>query len=331
MQHQPHSLAPWQHSHDFVNHNHKGERRTYYVLLLTIVTMLAEIIAGTLYGSMALLADGWHMGTHAAAFMITLFAYRYARKHANTDKFAFGAGKVSVLGGFTSAIALGLVALIMLVESVHRLFSPQQIQFNEAIFVAVIGLIVNLASVFLLKDDHHHDHHSHSHSHSHNHHDANEHTQHKGHTHHDDHNLKAAYFHVLADALTSLLAIIALFCGKYFGFNWMDAAMGVVGAVIITRWAYGLMLQTSPILLDAGIDNQYQRQIIETLEQDKDTKVSDIHIWKVSADHYAAAIAVVTSTPAEVTHYKQLLRNFDKLNHLTIEVQQCHHNEVASE
>ncbi len=323
MQHQPHSLAPWQHSHDFVSHNHKGERRTYYVLLLTIVTMLAEIIAGTIYGSMALLADGWHMGTHAAAFMITLFAYRYARKYANTDKFAFRAGKVPVLGGFTSAIALGLVALIMLVESVHRLFSPQQIQFNEAIFVAVIGLIVNVVSVFLLKDDHHHEHHSHSHSHSQ--HDANK------HDHHDDHNLKAAYFHVLADALTSLLAIMALFCGKYFGFNWMDAAMGIVGAVIITRWAYGLMQQTSPILLDASIESQYRQQIVETLEQDKDSQVGDIHIWKISADHYAAAISVVTSTPAEVTHYKQLLRNFDKLNHLTTEVQQCHRNEVASE
>ncbi len=307
------SLAAWKHKHDFVSLNHSGERRTYYVLCLTFVMMVAEIVAGTVFGSMALLADGWHMGTHAAAFMITIFAYRYARKHANSDGFSFGTGKVSVLGGFTSAVALGLVALVMLVESLQRLWSPEAIQFNEAIAVAVLGLIINIVSVFLLKDDHHHDHSHHHHGHA---------SDHQG-EHHHDHNLKAAYFHVMADALTSLLAIVALIFGKYLGWNWLDALMGIVGAVIITRWAYGLMKQTGPILLDQSIDDDYRQKIISQLETDNDDRVSDIHIWKVSADHYAAMISVVSAKPKLVEEYKQLLANFAKISHLTIEVNEC--------
>lgn len=296
-----HSIHKWQHSHNFSSQNRKGERRAYYVLVLTVITMVVEIIAGTIYGSMALLADGWHMGTHAVAFMITIFAYQYARNNANNESFTFGTGKASVLGGFSSAIALGLVALIMLGESVHRLMSPQEIQFNEAILVAVIGLSVNILSVFLLKEDHHHD----------------------GHAHHHDHNLKAAYFHVLADAFTSLLAIFALLAGKYWGLNWIDAVMGIVGSVIITKWAIGLIKQTGPILMDASIKPEYQNQIISILEMDEDNKVCDIHIWKVSADHYAAMISLVTHDPKPVDHYKQLLDKFDKIDHLTIEVNHC--------
>lgn len=297
------SLEQWQHNHDYVSINEQGERRTYYVLALTLVTMVAEIMAGILFGSMALLADGWHMGTHAAAFLLTIFAYRYAKKHANNDAFSFGTGKVSVLGGFTSAIALGLVASVMVIESLQRLASPEAIQFNEAILVAVIGLIVNIVSVFLLKDHHSHDHHH-------------------GHDHHHDHNLKAAYFHVLADALTSLLAIVALIFGKYFGLNWLDALMGIVGAVIITRWSYGLIKQTGPILLDSSIDQGYRQQIVSTLETDGENTITDIHIWKVSADHYAAIISLATPQPKSVDDYKQLLANYDKLSHLTVEVNQ---------
>ena len=231
------------HQHNFTSHNSQGEKRTFYVLLLTVTTMFIEIIAGTLYGSMALLADGWHMGTHAAAFGITLFAYRYARKHADSARFSFGTGKVSVLGGYTSAIALGIVALLMLVESVHRLFNPQVIQFNEAIIVACIGLTVNVVSMFLLGDRHHDHDHGHSHSH--------EDTHHHSHTeHHHDHNLRAAYMHVLADTLTSLLAIVALLFGKFYGWNWLDAVMGMVGALVIAKWTMNLMKQTSPILLE---------------------------------------------------------------------------------
>jgi len=300
-------IEQWQHQHQFQQHNPIGERRTYYVLALTIITMLVEIVAGSVYGSMALLADGWHMGTHAMAFIITIFAYHYARKHAQKNTFTFGSGKANVLGGFASAILLGLVALIMMAESFHRLLSPQQIQFNEAIMVAVIGLTVNIVSVFLLHDNHHH--HGHDHEH------------------HHDHNLKAAYLHVLADALTSLLAIVALFAGKYWGWNWVDALMGIIGSIIIIRWASTLIKQTSPILLDANIDKKYQNEIIQTIESVDDNRVCDIHIWKVSANHYAMILSLVTHHPKSTCDYKQLLTEFDKIKHLTIEVNQCLHKD----
>ncbi|UYI50230.1 CDF family Co(II)/Ni(II) efflux transporter DmeF [Vibrio natriegens] len=293
-----------QHSHDFVSHNHQGERRTFYVLLLTLVTMIVEISAGTLFGSMALLADGWHMGTHAAAFCITLFAYRYAKQHANSERFSFGTGKVSVLGGFTSAIALGIVALMMMVESVHRLFNPETIKFNEAIMVAVIGLVVNLASMLLLKDHHHH-----GHEHHHDHH----------HEHHHDHNLAAAYFHVLADTLTSLLAIIALIIGKFYGWVWLDATMGIVGALVIGKWTLGLIRQTAPVLLDESIDEQYRQDIRAELAPYAD--VVDLHVWKVSGHHYSAAIAIKNRSNKSLGEFKQILSKFDKIHHLTLELQ----------
>ncbi|WMN89190.1 CDF family Co(II)/Ni(II) efflux transporter DmeF [Vibrio parahaemolyticus] len=293
-----------QHSHDFVSHNHQGERRTFYVLLLTLVTMIVEISAGTLFGSMALLADGWHMGTHAAAFCITLFAYRYAKQHANSERFSFGTGKVSVLGGFTSAIALGIVALMMMVESVHRLFNPETIKFNEAIMVAVIGLVVNLASMLLLKDHHHH-----GHEHHHDHH----------HEHHHDHNLAAAYFHVLADTLTSLLAIVALIIGKFYGWVWLDATMGIVGALVIGKWTLGLIRQTAPVLLDESIDEQYRQDIRAELAPYAD--VVDLHVWKVSGHHYSAAIAIKNRSNKSLGEFKQMLSKFDKIHHLTLELQ----------
>ena len=298
----------WHHKHNFVTHNSSGERNTAIVLLLTIITMLAEIIAGTLYGSMALLADGWHMGTHAAAFLITLYAYRYARKHANSPTFSYGTGKVSVLGGFTSAVALGLVALVMIVESGVRLVNPQTIQFDQAIIVAVIGLVVNLVSAFLLKD-----HHSHDHGHHH---------SHEGHSHgHQDHNLKAAYLHVLADALTSLLAIGALLLGKFVGLNWLDPLMGIVGALIISRWAWGLMQQTAPILLDASINQQQLDEIKQLVEAQGDSLI-DLHVWKVSADHYAASLIIVSKSGADSDHFKTKLLQFEQLSHVTVEVHQ---------
>ncbi|MCG9696605.1 cation diffusion facilitator family transporter [Shewanella sp. Isolate11] len=355
---QQHSISPWQHQHRFANINSNGERNTRYVLYLTLVTMIAEIVAGSVYGSMALLADGWHMGTHAAAFMITLFAYYYAKKYADDPKYAFGAGKVSVLGGFTSAVALGLVALLMVVESVSRLLNPEHIQFNEAILVAIIGLTVNVVSVFLLKDHHSHGHsHGHSHSHAghshaghsherhhghdhvkehnhhadadsdgHQHHESEQHShEHHGHTHSHghDHNLRAAYFHVLADALTSLLAIGALLLGKYLGLGWFDPLMGIVGAVIITSWAWGLVKQTGPILLDASIDEQYVADVVKTIEQESDHQVSDIHVWPISADHHAAIISIVSHAPKDAEYFRQKLSRFSRLNHLTIEVFTC--------
>ncbi|PMO47010.1 cation transporter [Vibrio sp. 10N.222.52.B12] len=299
-------MAVSQHSHDFVSHNQKGEKRTLYVLILTVTTMVVEIAAGTMFGSMALLADGWHMGTHAAAFCITLFAYRYAEQNAHNDRFSFGTGKVSVLGGFTSAIALGIVALMMMVESIHRLFNPESIQFNEAIMVAVIGLVVNLASMLLLQDHHHHGHDHHDH-HGHD------------HEHHHDHNLTAAYFHVLADTLTSLLAIVALIVGKFYGWVWLDAMMGIVGAVVIGKWTLGLMKQTAPVLLDESIDKNYRKEIRKSL--DPYAEVVDLHIWKVSGHHYSAAIALKNKSDKTLDEFKQILAKFDKIHHLTLEVQ----------
>ncbi|MEF1166166.1 CDF family Co(II)/Ni(II) efflux transporter DmeF [Vibrio campbellii] len=299
-------MAVSQHSHDFVSHNQKGEKRTLYVLILTVTTMVVEIAAGTMFGSMALLADGWHMGTHAAAFCITLFAYRYAKQNAHNDRFSFGTGKVSVLGGFTSAIALGIVALMMMVESIHRLFNPESIQFNEAIMVAVIGLVVNLASMLLLQDHHHHGHDHHDH-HGHD------------HEHHHDHNLTAAYFHVLADTLTSLLAIVALIVGKFYGWIWLDAMMGIVGAVVIGKWTLGLMKQTAPVLLDESINKSYRDEITETLAPY--AEIVDLHIWKVSGHHYSAAIALTNHSDKTLDEFKQLLSKFDKIHHLTLEVQ----------
>jgi len=300
-----HRIKDWQHSHDFSIKNDNAERRTQYVLILTAITMLAEIVAGSVFGSMALLADGWHMGTHVAAFLITIFAYRYARKHATNPAYSFGTGKVGVLGGFASAVALAVVALVMLIESLQRIIEPQSIQFNAAIFVAVLGLVINVISAIILKDHHSHDHHDHQHSH------------------HHDHNLQAAYMHVLADALTSLLAIVALLSGKYFGLNWLDPFMGVVGAVIITRWSYGLIKQTSPILLDGSIDKKHRQAITKKIEDDSDNIISDLHIWKVGANHYAAIISLITHHPKPVEYYKNLLVDFDKLSHVTIEVFEC--------
>lgn len=296
-----------QDAHRFSQHNQSGERRTLYVLILTAITMFVEIIAGSVYGSMALLADGWHMGTHVAAFCITLFAYHYARKHQHNAAFSFGTGKVNVLGGYTSAIALGVVALVMLIESAQRLFAPHEIAFNQAIFVAVAGLVINLISAVLLNDHHHHDHeHHHAHDHS---------------THNHDHNLRAAYMHVLADALTSVLAIIALVAGKYLGWHVLDPMMGIVGAVIISRWSYGLMKNTAPILLDANIETAQRADIRNRIEQDGLHRILDLHVWKISADHYAAMISIETKSNANSEYFKQALKDIHAVSHLTIEVQ----------
>jgi cation diffusion facilitator family transporter len=302
-----HTLNKWQHSHDFIVIHEKGEKRTKQVFALTAITMIAEIIAGSIFGSMALLADGWHMGTHAAAFIITIFAYRYTKKHSQDKRFSFGTGKVSVLGGFASAVALAVVALGMAIESFQRFINPLVIQFNEAIVVAVFGLVINIICAVLLYGDRGHDF-EHDHTHQ----------------NHNDHNLRAAYLHVLADALTSILAIIALTFGKSFGWNWLDSLMGIVGALLITRWSYGLLKDTSSILLDRNIAHETTKDIINTIESDSDNRVADIHIWKVGPADYAALVSLVTHFPKDSEHYKQLLRNFRELSHVTIEVNQCY-------
>lgn len=310
------ALKLLQHHHDFAVIHKKGERRTKQVLVLTFLTMVVEITAGTVFGSMALLADGWHMGTHVAAFMITIIAYRYSRVHAHDDTFAFSPGKVGVLGGFASSIALGAVALMMIVESTERLLEPRIIHFDEAIAVAAFGLMINLISALLLRDRHHH-HHGHPHGHT--------------HAHHHDQNLKAAYMHVLADALTSVLAIVALVSGKYYGWNWLDPVMGMVGALVIVRWSYGLMKETSPILIDESIDARYKIAVKKKIESDADNRVSDLHIWRVGPNHFAIILSVVSHTPKAPQYYKALLKDFHKLSHITVEVNKCYGDDCIVE
>jgi cation diffusion facilitator family transporter len=295
-----HSLHNWQHQHDFAVIHEQGEKRTMQVLFLTAATMVVEIAAGIAYGSMALLADGWHMGTHVAAFMITIFAYRYARTHVKSSAFAFGTGKVSVLGGFASAVALAVVALVMLIESIQRILVPQPIHFNQAIGVAVLGLFINIICAMLLQERSGH-----------------------SHDHHHDHNLKAAYLHVLADALTSLLAITALVSGKYLGWNWLDPIMGIVGAAVITRWSFSLLKETGPVLLDGSIEGEYVAAIRKEIENAMDNRIADIHVWRVGPAHYAAIISIVTHYPQRIEYYKELLRGFEELSHITIEVNTC--------
>jgi len=295
------SHIEWDHSHDFGVDNKQNKSKVKIVFWLTTVIMIVEIAAGTWSGSMALLADGWHMGTHSAAFLITIFAYAYAKKHANNKDFSFGTGKVNYLGGFASAVALAIVALMMALESIDRLIEPQTIYFNEAIAVAVIGLIVNIASVFVLHDDHHHEGHDHHH--------------------HHDHNLKAAYFHVLADTLTSLLAIVALLAGKYFGWIWMDAVMGIVGAIVISRWSYGLIKESSHVLLDKSANTLTLTKAIDAVTVENGTIIRDIHIWKIAPGHQAIILSIAAKIPLEASHYKKLIQQkLPGLSHISIEV-----------
>lgn len=302
------TLEQWQHSHDFSVNRDRAEQSTTIVMWLTAITMVVEIIAGSFFGSMALLADGWHMATHVAAFAIAVFAYRYARRHANNSQYTFGTGKVTILGGYTSAVALAVTALTIAIESGTRLFQPQAIRFNEAIAVAILGLVINLASAWLLQDHHDHDHHGHDH------HD---------HDRHHDHNLQAAYIHVLTDALTSILAIIALFAGKYLGWIWLDAVMGLVGAGVISKWAYDLVKDTGVILLDGAIDKQIKLNIITTIEADGDNRITDLHVWYVSENRLAATISLITHFPRSPEHYKNLLSGISSLTHVLVEVNQC--------
>jgi len=293
------SSIQWEHSHNFGIDNKLHENKVKTVFWLTTVIMVLEISAGTWSGSMALLADGWHMGTHSAAFLIAIFAYSYAKKHANNKDFSFGTGKVNSLGGFASAIALAIVALMMIIESAQRLLEPQSIHFNEAIVVAIIGLVVNVASVFILHDDHHHHHGEH----------------------HHDHNMKAAYFHVLADTLTSLLAIVALLVGKYVGLVWMDPLMGIVGAIVILRWSYSLVKESSDILLDKSVKKSTLEKVSNALS-DKNTVVNDIHVWSIATAHQAAILKVTSVSPLKSIEYEEILKKIlPQLSHISIEIQ----------
>jgi cation diffusion facilitator family transporter len=318
------SLEKWQHSHAFgTEARTRGEVRTRWVIGITALMMGVEIAAGLVFGSMALLADGWHMGTHAAALGVTAFAYLYARRHASDQRYSFGTGKVGALGGFASSVGLAVVALLVGGESVLRLTQPVAIRFDEAIAVATIGLLVNVLCAFLLRDESE-QHHGHAHGAA----QVSEHQLERAHDlehgePHHDHNLRAAYLHVLADALTSVLAIAALITGKFFGWAWMDPFMGLVGALVIARWSMGLLRDTSRVLLDAEVGQKRRAAIIAAIEGPSDDQVTDLHLWRVGPRHMAAIVSVVTHEPQEPSHYKRLLSGFEDLVHVTVEVLPC--------
>lgn len=311
--------ARYQHSHDYTPDTSVSERRARIVIGITATMMVAEIVAGSAFHSMALLADGWHMSTHVAAFLITMLAYSFSRRHATDPRYSFGTGKMGVLGGFASAIILLMIALLMAGESIHRFFAPVTIQFNDAIGVAAIGLIVNLVCALLLKDDHGHSHGAQDHAHGH----------HQG---SQDLNRRAAYIHVLADALTSVTAIVALLSGKFFGWSWLDPVMGVVGSVVVTVWAFSLIRDTSGILLDRTPEScDLQEEIRRAVESDGDSIVTDLHIWQVASGRFAAIVSIVGNEPKSSETYRSLFREHEELVHVTVETQHClDHENVAA-
>lgn len=321
-----HSIERWEHRHVFLGARHeRNERRTWAVVALTAAMMVVEIVGGSLFGSMALVADGWHMSTHAAALGIAALAYRFARTHAHDPRFSFGTGKLGELAGFASALLLGVIALFIAYESVERLFAPVAIHFDEAIPIAVMGLLVNLVSAALLHDDHHH-HHHHAHKHGHSH-DAHDH-HHHGHHHHDT-NQRAAYLHVLADALTSVLAIAALLAGRFYGWMWVDPAVGIVGAFVIASWSVGLMRSAGATLLDMVPSSELTHDVRERLEVAGD-RVSDLHLWRVGPGHAALLASIVSDDPQDPSAYKERLGDLDGLSHVTIEVHRCPEQGMAA-
>ncbi|MDQ8181217.1 CDF family Co(II)/Ni(II) efflux transporter DmeF [Pelagicoccus sp. SDUM812005] len=304
---------PLTHSHTFGQEKQKsGEKRTLIVIAITLVMMAVEITAGTVFGSMALLADGLHMASHSAALAITAFAYIYARKNAANPKFSFGTGKVNALGGFTGALLLAGFALMMAWESIERLLNPVEIQFNWAIGVAIVGLVVNGASMFILGDHHHH---GHSHSHGH---DPKHHHEHE-HSHHHDQNLRSAYLHVMADALTSVTAIFALLAAKFFGWVWMDPIMGIVGSLLVANWSVGLIRSSSHTLLDYQAPQKSIDALHRAIETE-DEKIADLHMWSIGPGIYSAMLTIVAKTPANPNTYKTRIPAQLGIVHTTIEV-----------
>ena len=300
-------LDEWQHSHVFGQDQQRaGEKRTLFVVGLTATMMVIEIITGLLYGSMALLADGLHMASHALALGIAVFAYVVSRRSASDRSYSFGVGKINSLAGFASAILLLGFALLMVTESTSRLINPVPIAFDQALMVAAIGFIVNGASAWILMSTPH----DHGHGHSHDH-------------HHHDHNLRAAYLHVLADALTSILAIVALLAGKYVGANWLDPAMGFVGAALVTRWSFGLIKDSSRVLLDKEAGEKMADELRIAIEGNSSDRIVDLHLWSIGHGIFATEIAVVSDDPATPDHYKSLIPDHLNVVHATVEIHRC--------
>lgn len=321
-----HDIDNCAHDHIYGQENaryNKAEKRTLIVLVLTVITMVVEIWAGIAFGSVALLADGLHMGSHATALGINAFAYYYARKYARDPRFSFGTGKVNALGGYTGAILLGAFAFTMAYEGFERLMNPVEIQFNWAIGVAVLGLIVNGVSVWILGIENHDCGHSHGHSHSHAHSHAHDHKHDHDHAppQGKDYNLSSAYAHVMADALTSVLAIAALLCGKYFGLIWMDPLMGLLGAVLILHWSYSLLKETGSHLLDHQAPQEMRQKVKDALSHQDNISILDLHIWAIAPGIYAAIISINAQNPREPEYYKDLIPASLGIKHITVEVQ----------
>ena len=313
-----HSLDQHMHDHVFLGDKHEeNERRTWFVVALTLVMMVGEIAAGSLFGSMALLADGWHMGTHAAALGIAGAAYMFARRQSKNARFSFGTGKFGDLAAFSSALILGMIAVQIAYESVLRLISPVPIVYGEAIAVASLGLAVNLFSAWLLRGSHDH-HHGHAHDHGHDH-----------HHHHHDNNFRAAYIHVLADAATSVLAIAALLIAMFSGWNRIDPSVGIVGSIVIASWAWTLIRDAGGVLLDVSFDNRLEQAIRARLEKGDD-RVTDLHVWQLGPGHCAAVISLVSDAPLQPAIYKERLGDLKGLSHVTVEVEHCMHHQTES-
>ena len=332
------SIERWVHDHTFGQDRKKSaEHRTLIVIVITLATMTVEIVAGIAFGSMALLADGLHMGSHASALTISAFAYYYTRRHAKDEQFNFGTGKVSSLAGFASAVMLALIALVMAGESIARFISPVAIGFNQAIFVAVLGLIVNGICLLILgghghshgqssREDDGGDHDSHEHANLDDHRDGHDQKVHAHSTHfpdQQDHIFRSAYLHVAADALTSVLAIFALLAGKYLGQMWLDPFMGVVGAVLVVRWSWGLLRSSAHVLLDLQPPDEVLGAIRTSIESEGDNRVSDLHVWSVGPGIYAAEIGIVSSRPLDPDSYYSLLPEDLGLVHVTFETHLC--------
>ena len=306
-------LSKWQHDHVFdQDRKRPGEMRTLLVVIMTAVMMVVEIVAGLAFGSMALLADGLHMASHTVALGISLVAYVISRRLAADPRFAFGVGKINSLAGFASAVLLLGFAFAMVTESIDRLINPLTIAFDQALLVAVVGLVVNGVSAWILISTPH----DHGHSHDHDHH-------HNDHAEGHDHNLRAAYLHVIADALTSVLAICALLAGKYLQAGWLDPAMGIVGAALVARWSIGLIAASARVLLDHQAGEEHVAKLREAVEQDSSDRVADLHLWTIGHGIYAAEVAVVTREPKPPDHYRRLIPAQLNVVHALIEVQTC--------
>ena len=323
-----HDLSSWQHDHQWAADRGASARATHVVIAITLVTMVAEIAAGWRWQSMALLADGWHMGTHAAALGVAALAYALARRWAADARFSLGPWKVEVLGAYSSALLLGVVALAIAVESGLRLYSPRAVDYEPSLWVAVIGLAVNLVCARLLhapgptSQDHGHEHQAHGPAAGH---DGHHHAHHHAHHEHPagDLNLKAAYLHVLADAATSVLAITALLAGKYAGIVWLDPVMGLVGAALIAWWSRGLLARTGKILLDREMDDPLAAQMRDRLEADGDARVADLHLWRVGDARFAAHATLVADAPLAADAYRARMADLSALAHVSIEVNRC--------